>query len=350
MTAPEHAVHAPAEHAHHGDLAVAATRGERRTAWVVAITFVTMIAELIAGEITGSLALTADGWHMASHAGAMGLALGAYWFARTRAASSHFTFGTGKVYALAGFTSGVLLLLVAGWMAIEAVLRLSERAEVHYGEAIPIAVAGLVINLVCAVILGGEHDHGHGEAGEHDHEHAHGHGHGHERGHEHGHEHGHGHGENGTDHNLRAAYLHVLADALTSVLAIGALVAGKYLGLWYLDAAVGLLGGLVIGRWALGLCRTAASPLLDVVPAGSLARSIETTLEKIDDVRIADLHVWELAPGRRGCIVSLVTASPREVQYYRAAILKAASLAHLTVEVHRCDRHAAGLDQAAPAS
>jgi Co/Zn/Cd efflux system component len=126
VTAPEHAVHAPAEHAHHGDLAVAATRGERRTAWVVAITFLTMIAELIAGEITGSLALTADGWHMASHAGAMGLALGAYWFARTRAASQRFTFGTGKVYALAGFTSGVLLLLVAGWMAIEAVLRLSE--------------------------------------------------------------------------------------------------------------------------------------------------------------------------------------------------------------------------------
>ena len=347
MTAPEHAVHAPAEHAHHGDLAVAATRGERRTAWVVAITFLTMIAELIAGEITGSLALTADGWHMASHAGAMGLALGAYWFARTRAASSHFTFGTGKVYALAGFTSGVVLVMVAGWMAIEAVLRLRGHATVAYGEAIPIAVGGLIVNLACAAILGGDHGHDHGGGHGHEHEHEHGHdGHGHGHGHDHDdHGHGHGHGDHdrderapATDHNLKAAYLHVLADALTSVLAIGALVAGKYAGLWYLDAAVGLLGGVVIGRWAIGLCRTAALPLLDVVPSHKLAQSIETRLEQIDDVRVADLHLWELAPGRRGCIVTLVTASPREVEYYRAAILAAAPIAHLTVEVHRCTR------------
>ncbi len=338
MTASETAVHAPADHAHHGDLAVAATRGERRTAWVVAITFVTMIAELIAGQITGSLALTADGWHMASHAGAMGLALGAYWFARTRAASSHFTFGTGKVYALAGFTSGVVLVLVAGWMAIEAVLRLRGHAAVAYGEAIPIAVGGLVVNLACAAILGGDHAHDHGDGHDHGHEHDHGHDHDHDHGHDHA---GHAHGEHDgapTDHNLKAAYLHVLADALTSVLAIGALVAGKYAGMWYLDAAVGLLGGVVIGRWAIGLCRTAALPLLDVVPSHKLARSIERRLEQIDDVRVADLHVWELAPGRRGCIVTLVTAAPREVEYYRAAILAAAPIAHLTVEVHRCTR------------
>ncbi|MBK9036870.1 MAG: CDF family Co(II)/Ni(II) efflux transporter DmeF [Myxococcales bacterium] len=353
-------MHAPAEHAHHGDLAVAATHGERRTAWVVVITFLTMVAELIAGHVTGSLALTADGWHMASHAGALGLALGAYWFARTRAASSHFTFGTGKVYALAGFTSGVLLVVVAGWMGIEAVLRLREHAVVAYGEAIPIAVGGLVVNLACALILGADHGHDHGHGGhahehgadvhgDHDHgDHEHGdHEHGdHDHGdHDHGgHDHDHGHGARtaeappATDHNLRAAYVHVLADALTSVLAIGALVAGKYAGLWYLDAAVGLLGGLVIGRWAIGLCRTAALPLLDVVPSHQVAHTIETRLEQIDDVRVADLHLWDMAPGRRGCIVTLVTAAPRDVQYYRAAILATAPIAHLTVEIHRCSR------------
>ena len=347
--------HAPAEHAHHGDLAVTAARGEKRTAWVVVITFATMIAELVAGAITGSLALTADGWHMASHAGAMSLALGAYWFARTRAASRHFTFGTGKVYALAGFTSGVVLVLVAGWMAIEAVLRLRSQAPVAYGDAIPVAIGGLVINLLCAVILGGEHGHDHGPGHGHDHDdHDHGHDHAkHDHDHaKHDHDHAkhdhahddhahddHGHGApSGTDHNLKAAYLHVVADALTSVLAIAALVAGKYAGLWYLDAAVGLLGGVVIGKWAIGLCRQAASPLLDVVPSPKLADAIERRLEQIDDVKVADLHLWELAPGRRGCIVSLVTSAPRDVQYYRDAILAAAPIAHLTVEVHRCTR------------
>ena len=340
-------------------MAVSAKKGEQRTTWVVILTLAMMIAELVAGNLTGSLALTADGWHMASHAGALGLALIAYWFARTRAASQQFSFGTGKVYALAGFTSGIGLLFVAGWMGLEAVLRLREHAKVDYGDALPIAVLGLVVNLVCALILGGDHGHDHGGTGDahdahahdahahdahahdaHEHEHEHGDAHAHER-----EDHAHGHAVTSakpTDHNLRAAYVHVLADALTSVLAIGALVAGKYAGWWYLDALVGLLGGLVIGKWALGLCRSAAHPLLDVVPSAALAASIEQRLEQIDDVRVADLHLWELAPGRRGCIVSLVTATPRDVQYYRTIILAEAPIAHLTVEVHRCDRkHAA---------
>lgn len=322
-------------------MAVAAKAGEKRTAWVVALTLATMVAELVAGQLTGSLALTADGWHMASHAGALGLALVAYWFARTRAASQEFSFGTGKVYALAGFTSGVVLLIVAGWMGIEAIVRLRQQTDVAYGEAIPVAIVGLVINLGCALILGGDHghdhhghDHGHDDHDDHDH-HDHDH-------HDHPHEdHAHGRAievERPTDHNLRAAYLHVVADALTSVFAIAALVAGKYWGLWYLDALVGLIGGVVIGRWAIGLCRSAASPLLDVVPSRKLAASIEAKLEQIDDVRVADLHLWELAPGRRGCIVSLVTATPRDVGYYRSIILAEAPIAHLTVEIHRCDR------------
>ena len=200
-----------------------------------------------------------------------------------------------------------------------------------------------MVNLACALILGGDHGHDHGGAHDHDHggEHGH-HGHDHDDHHDHDHDHDHDHaghhGHGATDHNLRAAYVHVLADALTSVLAIGALCAGKYAGMWYLDAAVGMLGGVVIGRWAINLCRTAASPLLDVVPSRKLAESIEARLEQIDDVRVADLHLWEMAPGRRGCIVTLVSATPRDVQFYREAILEAAPIAHLTVEIHRCTR------------
>jgi cation diffusion facilitator family transporter len=315
--------HDPAEHAHHHDFAVRVERGERRTRWVVGLTLVTMVGELIAGYLTGSMALTADGWHMATHAGALALALFAYWFARTRSGSRDFTFGTGKVYALAGYTSGVALGVVAVWMGIEAGLRLFNRPEVRFDDALPVAIIGLVVNLICAVLLGGDHGHDH-----HDHDH-------HDRGHDADEHH---HDQKLTDHNLRAAYVHVLADALTSVLAIGALLGGKYAGLWWLDPAMGFLAGALIAKWAFGLCRDAARQLLDRMPAGALLDSIEKRLEALDDVRVADLHVWELAPGKRGCIVSLVTAAPRDVDYYRREILSVAALAHLTVEVHVCDR------------
>jgi cation diffusion facilitator family transporter len=316
--------HDPSEHAHHHDFAVMVERGERRTRVVVLVTLLMMVGELVAGYVTGSLALTADGWHMATHAGALGLALFAYWFARTRAQSARFSFGTGKVYALAGYTSGVALGVIALWMGIEAGVRLFDHPHVDFADALPVAVLGLVVNLVCAVLLGGEHGHTHEQAATHDHGHAH--------------DHEHAHGEKLTDHNLRAAYFHVLADALTSVLAIGALLGGQYADAWWLDPAMGFVGGVLIARWAMVLCRDAAAQLVDAVPTEALVDQIEAHLSKLDDVHVADLHVWELAPGKRGCIVSLVSARPRDVDFYRKEILAVVSLAHLTVEVHGCER------------
>jgi cation diffusion facilitator family transporter len=213
-------------------------------------------------------------------------------------------------------------------MGIEAGVRLFDHPTVNFADALPVAVIGLAVNLVCAVLLGGGHGH------THDHEH-HGHGHGH--GPEH-HGHGHGHGQELTDHNLRAAYFHVLADALTSVLAIGALVGGEYAGIWWLDPAMGFVGGALIARWALVLCRDAAAQLVDAVPTEAVVDQIESHLTKLDDVHVADLHVWELAPGKRGCIVSLVSSRPRDVDFYRKEILAVVPLAHLTVEVHGCER------------
>ncbi len=305
--------HDPSEHAHHHDVASLHDHAERRTRWVVGLTVVMMVAELAAGAISGSMALLADGAHMATHAGALALALVAYWYTRTRARSDAYSFGTGKVNALAGYTSGVVLGVVALWMMVESVMRLVEHPAVDFGDALPVAVIGLVVNVVSMALLGGGK-------------------------HEHHHEDGHGHGHGADDHNMRAAYLHIVADALTSVLAIAALVAGQYAGWWFLDPAMGIVGGLLITRWAIGLCRDASRLLLDAVPSRALADRIAKRLEAVDDVRVADLHLWDIAPGRQGCIVSLVTAEPRETAYYRGLILDEVPVAHLTVEIHRCSR------------
>ena len=275
-----------------------------------------MVGELTVGWMTGSLALTADGWHMGTHVVALGLALVAYWYARTRAGKDTFSFGTGKVYALAGFTSAVLLAIVALWMATEGIERLITHPAVSYGEAIPIAALGLVVNVVSAILLGHSHTYGHGHGHGHDHAHDH-------DDHDHDHDHEHHEAEDGQpdlppkpgtlDFNLRAAYIHIVADALTSLLAIGALCAGKYAGLWFFDPAMGLVGGAVIAWWAVSLCLQTSRQLLDVVSSPTCERVVRERLEAIDDVRIADLHVWDLGPGRRSCIVSIVTARPREI-------------------------------------
>lgn len=383
--------HSLGDHAHHatGGRAPAAA-AERRTRWVVAITLVMMVGELLVGWWSGSMALTADGWHMGTHAGALGLTVLAYWFARTRADHQAFTFGTGKVYALAGYSSGVLLGAVALWMMAEGLQRLFSPHSIHFEEALWVAILGLGVNLACAVLLGHGHDHDHDHAGHghashdharhghghadhdhasndhadhghagHDHDHDRDHGHpdhghaGHDRDHGHpdhghaGHDHGPDHAghdhkapvdRHGGDHNLRAAYLHVVADAFTSVLAIGALVAGRYAGLWYLDPAMGIVGGAVIISWAIGLCKQAAGQLLDVASSPALERWVRHRLEAIDDVRIADLHVWELGPRQFGCVVSIVTSTPREVDFYRKRVLASPAIAHLTVELHCCSR------------
>jgi cation diffusion facilitator family transporter len=217
----------------------------------------------------------------------------------------------------------VLLALVAIWMSKEGIEHLITQPPVDYRDALPVAAVGLVVNLVSAYLLSRGHGHGH----------AHHHG-------GNGHHDGHGHDapRPGTlDFNLRAAYIHIIADALTSLLAIGALSLGWWANLWFLDPLMGLVGGAVITWWAISLCRQASRQLLDVVSSPRHEQIVRRRLEAIDDVRVADLHVWELGPGRRSCIVSVVTAHPRQVTDYRDAVLAALDVAHLTIEVHRCE-------------
>lgn len=283
---------------------------EKRTRWVVAITAAMMVVELVVGTLTHSMALTADGWHMATHAGALGMSALAYWFARTRSKEESFSFGTGKVYALAGYTSAVVLGIVALLMFGESIRRLLRPEAIQFSQALPVAIVGLLVNLASVKLLDAD-DHADGGA-------------------DHGHHH--------HDHNLRAAYFHVLADAFTSVLAIAALVGGRYAGWKFLDPLMGIVGGAVILRWSVGLCRGAARQLLDMVSSPALAQTIRKRLE-VGDVRVTDLHLWELAPGRRGCIVSLVTEAPEDTAVYKSLLEGIDGIAHLTIEVQRCPGH-----------
>jgi len=294
------------------EVATRVTPQERRTRGVVAMTAGMMVIELVVGFFSQSLALIADGWHMATHAGALGLAALAYWFARTRAQEQRFTFGTGKVKALAGYTNAILLLVIALLMIVEAGRRLLTPVSVHFAEALPVAILGLIVNLVSAKILEGED----------------------ERGNE-------GAPGGPPDHNLQAAYLHVLADAFTSFLAIIALAGGYYAGLVFLDPVVAIVGSLIIFRWGVGLCRASAQQLLDVNFSGEIVRSIRERVESLDDARVVDVHVWELGSGQLGGIVSVMASLPRPVEEYRSAILTVAKIAHLTVEVTQCPHHEA---------
>ena len=305
------------DHASHAGVGQA----ETRTRIVVGVTTAMMVLEIAVGRITGSLALTADGWHMATHAGALGLSALAYAFARQRAGDPRYSFGTGKTYALAGYTSAVLLGLVALWMGFESARRLISPVTIRFGEALPIAVLGLIVNLVCAVVLGlGHDDHGH----DHDHEHSPDHDHDHARSHEHGH-----------DHNLRSAYLHVIADAFTSVLAIVALLAGKYLRWTQLDPLMGIVGAVVISRWALDLARGSAHQLLDAAVEPGRTERLRSALEAGGTSRVLDLHLWEIGPNRRACVVAVAEDEPREARHYHRRIRAVEDVCHLTVEVHR---------------
>ncbi|KHK90308.1 CDF family Co(II)/Ni(II) efflux transporter DmeF [Novosphingobium malaysiense] len=301
-------------------------RHERRTRYVVALTAVMMVVEIVAGWITGSMALLADGFHMATHAGALGVAAWAYAYARRHAANSRFTFGTGKVGDLAGFASALVLALFAIAIAAESIERIFNPGSIAYGEAIVIAVLGLIVNLASAWLLGHGHDHGHG------HSHGHHHGHSHDNGHGHRTEHALGHGHH--DNNLRSAYFHVLADALTSVLAIVALGAGLYLGWSWMDALMGIVGAVVIGRWSWGLLRDTAAVLVDAAGNPSLEAEIRDAMEDADTA-IADLHVWQVGPGKYSAIVSLVATDPRPAAEYRSRVSMHEELVHLTVETRR---------------
>ncbi|MDB5526810.1 MAG: cation diffusion facilitator transporter family protein [Rhizobium sp.] len=288
-------------------------RNAKRTWIVIAITAAMMVAEIFAGNLYGSMALTADGWHMSTHAAAMLIAALAYMFARRHASNPHFTFGTGKVGDLAGFSSAIVLALIALLIGWESFLRFSTPVEISFHEAILVAVVGLIVNLVCAWLLKDDHSHGHNHGHQHDHHSDLAHG--------------------GKDQNLRAAYMHVLADALTSVLAIGALVLGSIYGWLWLDPAIGLVGALVIARWSWGLIRDAGSTLLDYIPDGEdLPAEIRDIIEA-EGCEITDLHVWQLGPGHHGAIVSLTGEEPKAPSYYREKLAQIHDLSHVTVEV-----------------
>ncbi len=281
-------------------------RGERRTRWVIVLTFSMMILEIIAGIAFGSMALLADGWHMATHAAALGVAAFAYAYARRRANDRRYSFGTGKVGALAGFGSAVSLAVVALLVLAESVGRLASPVNIRFNEAIGVAVVGLVVNLVSALLL---RDHEHEEDHESDHHH---------------------------DHNLRGAYLHVLADAVTSLLAIGALTVGKFLGWTWMDALTGILGSIVIARWSWGLLRDTSAVLLDSEVPDDRRRQIQAAIEADLDNRVSDLHLWRVGRRHIAAIVSIVTHKPRDPSHYKILLRQFDDLAHVTVEVHRC--------------
>ncbi len=299
----------------------------RRTWFVVALTLVMMVGEIVAGSLFGSMALLADGWHMGTHAAALGIAAFAYRFARQHIGNAHFTFGTGKFGDLAAFSSALILGIIAIQIAYESVLRLMSPVPIVYGEAIAVAVLGLCVNLASAWLLRDSHDHDHGHA--HSHAHAHEH-----DDHDHDHDHRH-HGHDHHDNNLRAAYIHVMADAATSVLAIGALLVAMYSGWVWADPAVGLIGSVVIASWAVGLIRASGAVLLDVRADEKLEKVIRARLEAGDD-RVTDLHLWQVGPGHFAVLVSLVSDKPKQPAVYKKRLAGLRGLSHVTVEVETC--------------
>jgi len=301
----------PAPGHNHDFLGEAHNRNERRTWIVVALTVVMMVGEIVGGAYYGSMALVADGWHMSTHAAALTVAALAYRYARRHVANPRFTFGTGKVGDLAGFASALLLAMVAVLIGWESGVRLLHPRAISFDQATAIAALGLLVNLASAALL-------HGGAG-----HAH-----HHDDHDHDHDH---HGDH-RDHNLRAAYAHVLADALTSVLAIGALLAGRFLGWTWMDPVIGIVGALVIGHWSVGLLRQAAAILLDATADPKLAAAVRARLEQDGD-RVSDLHLWRVGPGHNALIAVVETDRPAPPDAYKARLAGLNALSHVTIEV-----------------
>jgi cation diffusion facilitator family transporter len=326
--------------------------GEARTWVVVAITFVTMVAEIVAGWITGSMALTADGWHMGTHVAALAIAGGSYALARRWARDGRFAFGTWKIEVLGAFSSALLLAVVALAMGVESVARLVSPQPIDYRHALVVAVIGLVVNLVCAWLLAGHehgHDHGGGRKAPRREDEHHGHDHDHDHGHPHSHDHPHRDHHWGQaaaprgatarapeDINMRAAYVHVLADAFTSVLAIVALTAGLLAGWAWLDSVMGIVGAGVIAWWSKGLLAESARVLLDREMDVPLAEQVRLAIETDGDAEIADLHVWRVGRARHACIVCIVAREPLAPDDYRRRLAGIGSLAHVSVEVNRC--------------
>ncbi|MDR1492844.1 MAG: CDF family Co(II)/Ni(II) efflux transporter DmeF [Planctomycetaceae bacterium] len=313
MTHHQHTV-SPFDHLYRS--AAIHKENERRTFLVVIITLLTMTIEIVAGFLTGSMALLSDGWHMGTHAGALGIALFAYYYARTHQNDPRYTFGTGKVGVLAAFASAVILGVTGLLIFYESINRFLHPQNIHFDTAIFVAAAGLIVNLVCAAILGGKsHDHNH----------------------EHCEKDRHSRQSNlQTDHNLRAAFLHVLADALTSVLAIGVLLVGKYCGLLQFDALAGLLGGVMILIWSRGLIRRTSRVLLDGDVEPQIIEDIRKVIESDADNEVIDLHVWRIGENELAAVIALVSDHPNSPEYYRELLAEYRDLKHVVVEVHHC--------------
>ena len=291
---------------HSHDFSDNLAHAERSTQRVIVLTLSMMVIEIIAGLTTGSMALLADGWHMGTHAAALGITAFAYSYARRHAGNPRYSFGTGKVGVLGGFASAIVLALVALFMIVESTKRLISPITIKFEEAIIVAVVGLVVNLVSAYLLRDRHHHSH----------------------DHGSHQGH------TDHNLKAAYLHVLADAMTSVLAIVGLAAGRTLGWLWMDPLVGIAGALVIAKWSHGLLRDTGSILLDSGVDQEIVSSIRQAIERDSDDQVIDLHVWPLSSQKLAAIVSVETRSARRPSHYKKLLADFHDLAHVTVEVN----------------
>ena len=293
----------------HKYLPATVQRGERNTRRVIALTATMMVVEIVAGSVFNSMALLADGWHMASHASALSITAFAYFYARRHAENTRYSFGTWKVEVLGGFSSAVVLAVIAILIAWESLGRFSKPLVISFDEAILVACVGLVVNLVSAYLLRDRHEadsHGVGAQGGHKH-----------------------------DHNLRAAYLHVLADALTSLFAIFALLTGKYFGWIWMDPFMGIVGSIIIGRWSFGLLRDTSRVLLDGDAKSTIVEEIRTMLEADSDDVVADLHVWRIGPSNLAAIISIVTQDPRPPEDYKTVLSGRFDLTHITVEVNR---------------
>ncbi len=281
--------------------------GESRTVWVFVITAVMMIVEIAGGLIFGSMALLADGLHMGSHATAMGIAVIAYVYARKHAEDRRFSFGTGKVNSLAAFTSALLLAIFSVMMAKESIERIIHPVQISFDQAILVTVIGFIVNLVCVFILGDK---------------------------EHSHEHGHHDGKHGEDQNLKAAYIHVLADTMTSVFAIVALLAGKYFGINWLDPVMGIAGSILVATWALGLLRDTSRVLLDYQAPPQLYQQTKADLEAAG-AEVVYLHMWSIGPGLYSLAACLVSPDSQGADYFKAQLPQDGRIVHTTIEVHR---------------
>ena len=291
---------------HNHDFSLKNEKGERRTKYVLILTAITMVVEIIAGSVYGSMALLADGWHMGTHVAAFMIAIFAYQYSRKHADNPDFAFGTGKVNVLGGFASAIALAVVAFVMLIESMQRIIEPHEIYFNEAIIVACLGLFINVVSAFILKDDHHH-------HEHEHNHNH-----------------------DHNLQAAYMHVLADAMTSVLAIVALLSGKYFGWNSLDPIMGIVGAIIITRWSYSLIKQTSPILLDASIEEDYQMKIIDAIEKDADNRISDIHVWRVGANDYAAIISIVTHFPNAIEHYKELLSDFHKISHITIEVNNC--------------